>query len=243
MQTFEKQIYEGIQIGYHLSPHEKGPVYSDMTFVRCHFNSCIISHHIYDLSCRTRLKNMNLIKCEQHSTIFGCAIVEDVLVDGLKTHGPFISDGAVFKNVKLTGRIGNILLRDIFPVCADDRKKVPEKPLHKLFSEYNIKFYESVDTAIDISEAEFDGTCDIRNIPASKIKIDNNTQCRIMKHRLAEFDLDSIDFLDTYFRTSIGFLLDGEDDGKILVASKRNKKRFPGEMKVIEALKKAGVAE
>jgi hypothetical protein len=97
--------------------------------------------------------------------------------------------------------------------------------------------------AIDISEAEFEGECDIRDIPARLIKIDPATQCRVMRENAAEADLERIDFMNTYFKTSIRFMLDSNNDGLVLAAAKRNMKKFSNEMKVIENLKKAGIAE
>jgi len=66
--------------------HDSARVFSDIEFRRCTFESCGISITL-DPALRSTIHNVKLFKCETYGCSLDTAIVEDVTVDGLKTHG------------------------------------------------------------------------------------------------------------------------------------------------------------
>jgi hypothetical protein len=243
MKIFEKQIFDGCNIGYHTASGEKGPEYSAMRFVKCEFNSCSLSHHIYSPESRTVLHNISLVNCHQRSCDIGPAILENVLIDGLTTHGLLLVDGAVYDRVVLKGKIGRIFCRNSFPICGDDRKIIKEADLEKAFTKANREFYAGLESfALDISNADFQ-ECDIRDIPVDLIRINQETQVKVRREKAERLDFEDMDFMNTGFGVAIRFMLDSDNDGVVLVAGKENKRRFSAEMHVIDTLRKRGMAE
>src|SRR5438445_11111437 len=123
-----------------------GRTFADLEFHKCRFRSSAISI-TEDPSLRSKIRNVKLIDCEEQGCTLDTAIVEDVLVQDLKTGGLFQIWGAVFKHVILRGKIGRIMLS---PAVATGTA-TPEQ--QQAFDQANAAYYGGVAWAVDIREA------------------------------------------------------------------------------------------
>jgi hypothetical protein len=213
---------------------DSGAVFSDLEFHKCHFQSGAISIAL-DPKLRSTVRNIKAINCQVTSGSIQCAVVEDVTVDGLKTNRLFQTWAAVFKHVVLKGKIGRVMFS---PAAAPG---VANQDQQQAFDDANAAFYQRVDWALDISEAQFE-ECDIRNVPANLIRRDPETQVVVTRAKAAQGEWRKLDLSKTYWPVFLnGFLNDGDRD-IILVAPKRSK-RFPALLDGLKMLRDAGVAE
>jgi len=229
--VIENQRFEGFY------DRDSGRLFSGLEFRRCLFEGCTLSV-ASEPALRSTIRDVVLTKCTQ----FGCsimrAIVEDVVVDGLKTN-EFFSWGAVFKHVVLKGRIsGPISLQ------TNTLTKVTPPDTEEAFNRANRLFYkEEVDWALDISEAVFTGECDLRGIPARLIRRDPETQVVVTRRKALEGAWKDLDLSGTHWAIGgIGLLLHGEDPDCVLVAPK-GARDFARLLEGLQLLRKAGVAE
>ncbi len=211
-----------------------GRTFSDLEFRYCSFVSSSISI-TRNPKRRSTVRNVKLIGCEENGCAIDTAIIEDVVVDGLKTHGLLQTWGAVFKHVTLKGYIGRIM---ISPVVATGRAKPKEQ---KAFDEANATYYSKVDWALDISEAKL-LECDIRRVPANLIRRDPETQVVIKREKALLGEWKKLDLSRTYWSGWIDFFLRSGDPDLVLVAPKRNPK-FQDLLDGLKMLRDAGVAE
>ena len=183
------------------------------------------------------MRNVRLIGCEVMGCALNAAIVEDVVVDGLETHGDLLQTwGAVFKHVTLRGDIGRIM---ISPAVATGLAKPHEQ---RAFDQANAAYYATVDWALDISEARFFGECDIRGIPARLIRRDPETQVVVTREKALSGEWRKVDLSDTWWGGWIElFLRDGDPD-VVLVAPKRHP-RYRVLLEGLRKLREAGIAE
>jgi hypothetical protein len=76
-------------------------------------------------------------------------VLEDVVIDGLKTHDPLFVWAAALRHVVIRGRVGSLAFRSrVAPAIAAAAQE-------SAFETANRTFYSTVDWALDISEAEF----------------------------------------------------------------------------------------
>ncbi len=208
--------------------------YSNMEFRYCRFVSCDISITRNPRK-RTVIRNMRFYGCEVTGCSINPAIVEDVLVSNLKTHGLLQTWGAVFKHVRIEGNIGQVMLSPfVSPAWAKPRQQ-------RSFDEANAAYYANVDWALDIREARF-YECDIRSVPARLILRDPETQVVVTREKALQGIWKQLDLSRTYWATGIEFLLEFGDDDVVLVAPKRHPK-FPDLLDGLKMFRDAGVAE
>lgn len=213
---------------------DSGAVYSDLEFVKCRFESSGLSI-TRDPMLRATVRNVRLTKCEQRGSAIDTAIIEDVLVDGLKTNGLFQTWGAVFKHVTLRGKIGRIM---ISPAVATGTAKLEEQ---RAFDAANADYYAKVDWALDISEGEFE-ECELQRVPAHLVRRDPETQAVIKREMAIQGKWRELDLSKTHWKTSIEFMLNRGDADVVLVAGKRDRK-FRDLLDGLKKLRDAGVAE
>lgn len=111
-----------------------GHVYEDMEFTRCVFDHCLLSV-VKKPRNRTVVRNLKLVQTKEDNCFIFTPIIEDVLVDGLKTDSLLISWGAAYKHVKLQGNIDRIM---ISPAIDSEREE-------KTFNLANDEYYKGVD--------------------------------------------------------------------------------------------------
>lgn len=216
-----------------------GRTIADMEFHRCYFGSSYSTS--LDVRRRAVVRNVAMIACKATK---GCSllgtIVEDVLVDGLRTHGLIQLWGCVFKHMTLKGRIDRMMFS---PAIVIGPETAAERAQQKAFDEANAAYYRNIDWALDISQAEFQ-ECDIRGVPARLIRRDPETQVVVTRQKALEGRWRQLDLGNTPWKVGIEFLLlDRPDDiDVVLVAGKRD--RHFGELLAgLQLLRKAGVAE
>lgn len=228
-QIYEFQTFVGFQ------DRDTGQVFSDIEFRKCCFKSSNIST-TNDPKNRSIVRNVKLVNCEAYSNCsIESSIVEDVWVEKLKMHGLFQTWGAVFKHVVLKGTIGRLMLG---PIILNSFITPKQK---QAFDEANVGYYESVDWALDISEAEF-SECDIRGIPSQLIRRDTATQVVIKREKALEDKWRQLDLSKTYWPSAIEMFLNRSELDVVLVAPKRHKK-FTDYLEGLTLLRNAGVAE
>lgn len=227
MRVFERQQFRSYY------DQDSAACFSDLEFRRCSFTSCAISITT-NPRLRSTVRNVQLIQCEIRGCAVDTAIVENVLVDGLKTHGLLQCWGAVFDRVTLRGRIGRVM---ISPMVAT---AMATKSEQQAFDEANAAFYSRVEWALDISEGQFE-ECDIRRVPARLIRRDPATQVVVTREQAMAGAWRKIDLSRTYWATALqGFLEEGDAD-TVLVAPKRSR-HFKDLLTGLERLREAGVA-
>jgi hypothetical protein len=91
------------------------------------------------------------------------AVLEDVIVDSLKTIGLLQVWGAALKHVTLRGRVGEIMFSP-----QVDLGLAPED-VQSAFRKANAAYYRSVDWAIDIREADPDDL-ELAGIPGRLVR-------------------------------------------------------------------------
>jgi hypothetical protein len=178
-----------------------------------------------------------MVQCEAARCTLESGVVEDVLVDGLRTSGVLHAWGAVFKHVTLRGKIDRIMLsqfvRAVAGATADQAAA---------FEAANAAYYAGVDWAVDIAEAEFQ-EAELRGVPGNLVRRDPRTQVLITREKAELGRWKDIDLTDTHWATSLDFFLrDTTLPSIVLVAPKRSRD-FARLRDGLERLRAAGVAE
>ena len=214
--------------------NDSGRVFSDIEFRKCTFESCAISI-TFDPKLRSTVRNVNLINCEMYGCSLDSAIVEDVTVDGLKTHGLRQSWAAVFKHVTLKGKIGRLMFS---PYVSPGFATLNQQ---RAFDEANEQYYSTVDWALDIREVEIE-ELDIRRVPARLVRRDPEDQVVITREKAMQGAWRELDLEKTHWAYSMELLLEEGDPDMVLVAGKRDR-NYRNLVKGLNALRDAGVAE
>jgi len=143
---------------------------------------------------------------------------------------------AVFKHVVVRGRIGRLMCSPLISSMAG------ETPEQRAFDEANAAYYEGVDWALDISQAEANEIA-ISGVPARLVRRDPETQVVVTRETALAGEWRSLEHvMACWFETAIeGMLLDGEPD-VVLVAGRRDRE-FRKLMAAIEQLRAAGITE
>jgi len=161
-----------------------------------------------------------------------------VHIDGLITDSLFIIWGAVFDQVVFSGQVGKFKINS--HVYHVDQSEALQRP----FDEFRQSFYEKVDWAIDISQAQF-RLLEMRGIPARLIRRDPSSQMVVTRERALNQDWRSrINPDNTYWPFSTDmFLATGEPD-KVLVAPLTGpKKQTEKLLRELRELRDLGVVE
>lgn len=224
---FERQEFN------HFLDRDSGAVFEDVEFRRCSFIGCSIST-TRNPALRSTVRNVRLVGCEQRGCSLDAAVLEEVLVEGLKTHGLFQAWGAVYRHATLRGRIGRVMTS---PLIAPGWASAEEQ---RAFAAANAAYYATVDWALDISEGEFE-ECDLRGVPARLVRRDAATQVVVTRDKAMQGLWRQLDLKKTYWATSLEFLLERGEPDVVLVAPKRDR-RFRDLLDGLQLLRDAGVA-
>lgn len=231
------QVFRDQEITDAIVHKPRGRVVSDMEFEKCRFWNCGFIGD-YGPADRPVVRRLSFRNCsEKASWIFG-PIIEDVMVDGLRTTGLLITFGAVFKHVILRGKIGQIKMNACFQVGPTGRHELERE---RAYQEANSQFYQQVDWALDISEAEF-LECDIDGIPSHLIRRDPDTQVVIKRENAINVEWQRLNLEQTWWDLSINNLIEEGRDDRVLIAPKRHRK-FKELVQGLRMLRDLGVAE
>lgn len=234
MRLFENLTFEN------LYDQDSAARFSDLKFRRCQFASCGLSM-TRDPAKRSTVRNVQLTDCSQRGCGLDCAILEDVLVDGLKTNGQlFQTFGAAFNRVVLRGEIDRMMIsNDVLPsVLMDEARRRSEIVT---FRAANAVYYRNVEWALDIRHGEFK-ELDIRGVPSHLIRRDPETQIVITREKALQGQWKELEFKESLWCTWINHFLQTEESSTVLVAPKRHAK-FRNYLDDLRLLRVANVAE
>lgn len=229
LKVFDNRSFEGIH------DSDSRACFANMEFRSCYFQGCALSI-THQPSLRSTVRNLNLEKCSQRGcTIFG-AIIEDVTINGLTTHGQLLQTwGAVFKHVVLRGKIDRLMISQAI------RAGLAELDEQAAFDKANAEYYRHVDWALDISQGEFK-ELEIRSLPAKLIRRDPETQIVVTREKALAGEWRDLEFQEALTPFAIGKLLERGDPDRVMIAGKRHPK-FRRYLEDFRLLRRAGVAE
>jgi hypothetical protein len=221
---------------------DRGPAtcFENIELAGCYFESCGLSL-VEDPANRTLVRNVNIANCSQRGCVIKAAVFEDVILNGLKTHGqPLQVSGAVFKHVILQGKIDYLMLGWSLGTLQFDKPLV-----QRAFDVANAEYYRHVDWALDISQGEFK-EIDIRGVPARLIRRDPATQVVVTRTKALQGRWRDLRFPDgdpsVWWVVLDNFMAFGHDDDVVLVAPKRSKD-YAALLEGLHILREDGVAE
>jgi hypothetical protein len=210
-------------------------LFENLQVHNCYFESCSLSL-ASNPKRRSTVRQVEMGACEARGCIVFTPILQVIHIMDLKIHGLLQCWGAAFDRVTLTGRISGFMISPVIdPMHIDSEAQ-------RMFNQANKTFYEEVDWALDISGAEFTGEVDIRGIPARLIRRDPETQAVVTREKALEGTWRELDLSETYWPTSIEYLLKHNESDTVLIAPKRSPK-FGVLMQGLDRLREAGVAE
>lgn len=233
MQKFEKQEFCG-----RCDP-DAILAFRDLEFVKCKFLGGGFGYrHTPDFSQRTSATNIRVVDCQARKFGIGPALLENVFIENLNSDVTIVW-GALFKHVTVNGRCDNLMIHGITgrgDIEVGGKGVLPYRTLCD-------DFYETVDWALDISEAEF-GELWIRTrgVPTHLVRRDPETQAVIRREKAISGkwrELGLCALTQIMFKE---FIRD-ELDSFILVAPKRGKQDFRDVLADIRRLRDAGIAE
>ena len=212
-----------------------GHVYEDLVLRKCKFLSSGVSL-AKDPAQRSVVRNVTLERCRVQRSSLGCAVVEDVLVDGLQTPDLLQARGTVFRRVTLKGKIGRFMVGQLIgPGYLNT-------PVQDAFDRDREAYYENVDWALDISRAE-SVELQLRGIPASLIRRDPETQVAVTRKAAMAGEWRDLKSLEgTVYGFSLDRMLKQGAEDIVLVADKRAKD-FKTSHKALQDLRAAGIAQ
>jgi hypothetical protein len=228
MRTFENEEFTSVY-------DRGGNVYEGLHFRKCTFVSSGISI-TEEPANRTTVRDVTLERCRVVGSLLGCAVVEDVLVDGLQTSDLHQAWGALYKHVTLRGKIGWLMVNRL----VGPRHR--NTPLQAAFDEQREAYYRDVDWALDISEAEA-VELELAGIPARLIRRDPETQAVVTRQAALSGEWRELERVQkTVLGVGIQQMLKRGDDDIVLVAERRARD-FKRLLAGIQELRAAGVAE
>jgi hypothetical protein len=206
MRTFIKRKFESY------SDRDSARTFSDAVFQNCLFVSSFISM-TRNPTKRSVIRNVRIENCEEVGCTIHAAILEEIMVDGLKTHGLLQSWGTVFRHVVIRGRIDGFMASQIL------QPGLITKEQQTLFDHANSNYYKGVDWALDISGALFED-CDLRGIPAMLIRRDIETQVVVTRQKALAGAWRNLDLARTHWPTNLELFLQQGYSDVVLVAPK-----------------------
>ena len=230
-----------------LHDHNSGRTYAEASFFSCHFQSSTMYCETVDIGRRTHVRDLKFYDCSHAGCAIKGCIIEEVLVENFKTAKMFHTWGTVFKHVTFKGRIGRVMLSDLFEMPF--KGKITS--VQRAFEKANAEYYSRVDWALDISQAEFDDF-DCRGVPSRLVRRNPETQMMLTRERVLAHK-DAIGAGGRYWDGLVRLFLGRADrpggvvraGDAIYIVPRKPPDGFdrPSLIAGISALRKAGVAE
>ncbi|MFC0431484.1 hypothetical protein [Kutzneria buriramensis] len=208
----------------------RATVFSDFELAGAVFTGCALAQFedpsygrivVRDAS----LSDIKLTNCSAHGIC-----LERLTVDNLATNRATQLEACVFNRVTLKGRVGPIITTPANPSLSWDAKEA--------FASGAVAYYEKVDWALDITNAEFSDV-DLYMVPGHLIKRDPETQFLL---RRASFENTPIDQLDPIVQIFVDRFNATPFDSIVAVAPKRSA-QFRNFLAALTDLRDAGLAE
>ncbi len=218
------------------------PLLEDVEFRRCTVERCQHPAQQSGPADRPVIRNVRITRCHIEASDLPPVVVEDSEVDTIWFRrgiwGPQRLPGCAFRHVVIRGRItGSVAFTPSPAVHLRATTDITADP----YVLANARFYETVDWALDISEAEFTSVELGSGIPAALVRRDPSTQAVLHRSTLVDGRWRELAG-ETLARIWIEDLLASGFDDRILVAPKRST-RFAAELDLIRKLVDLGYAE
>jgi len=214
-----------------------GPgVYADYEFDPCTFSwpPFAFPRHPRD---RPVVRRATLINCDLHGQRVNAFIAEECLIENLKTQALLWIHGAIFNHVVLRGAFGRLMFTEWF-VGGGDEETEKRKAI---FARADEAYYEHVDWALDIREAEFH-ECEFRYVPGHLVRRDPETQGLIWRDKLLQHDWNRADFPLSGWGVDLDLFIESKLSSVVIVAGKRHPK-FKRQLEELKELRELGVVE
>jgi hypothetical protein len=159
-------------------------------------------------------------------------------VDGFTRSGrlPLVLWGSVFKHVTLRGKIGFFKLA----LTPDALNMTPAYVA--AWRRANVEFYERLDWALDIVDAQFSFAPDLHFVPGHLVRRDPRTQLLVTREQAREALQSSLPWGNSSLRVALSwFLHDGPYESTVVVAAKATA-TFADELAAMELLRGRGLA-
>ncbi|PAL22757.1 hypothetical protein CD928_11935 [Sphingopyxis sp. GW247-27LB] len=105
------------------------------------------------------------------------------------------------------------------------------------------KYYESVDWALDISDAKFPNGATFEAIPGDKILRDPSTQILVKREKLAGRDWRALDYERSAIDIAISWFENGSMFDSVVIVPRSDSKYRAKDQEILEMLRQEGVAE
>lgn len=228
MTIIERQTFAGV-----IDRGDAGIV-EGLSLRRCYFEGCGLSMTTSP-GRRTLVRNVELLRCEQRGCSVDGAVLDTVLIDGLKTHGLLQTWAAAFRHVTLRGRVGRLMLSGAVAMGT----ATPAQ--QAAFDEANERFYREVDWALDLTEVEAE-EMELRTVPAALVRRDAKTQVVVRRAAAMTGRWRSIDLSETHWAMALELFLESGAPDVVLVAPKRARD-FARLLEGLHRLRDCGVAD
>jgi len=208
----------------------------DHQFVRCAFMHCKLLGG-EDPAKRALIQRALLHDCRISDCGIQRAVIEDTIVDNLQMEGrdPLMIWGCVFKHLVLRGQFGSININK--PYTSSARR---EEAIERGFAEADERYYNNVDWAIDIRDAQVLGLR-IRGVPTHLIRRDSLTQAVVKRQQIVEQKWASLDLGNSWWKSILSAESRKPGGDVVLVAPKLDES-FEVQLEAIRRLRSAGIA-
>jgi hypothetical protein len=214
---------------------ESGGLFHDLVFEDCEFVNCRLSV-TQDPRTRSTVRNVRLSNCTFRTGGIDSALLEDVLVENLRTVELLQLFGAALRHVTLRGRIGRIMCSPVFdPIGA---WKTPH--IQEAFRRANEEYYRTVDWAIDVREADPE-ELELAGIPGRLVRRNAENTILVKASSLRRPDWNR-HIANTAVEAGIRRVLDYQMDDVVIVACPRSK-GYLKELELFRILRDTGIAD
>lgn len=231
------RIFDGREFR-HFRDRGSGRTFSDLIFRNCTFVNSSLSITTNPRH-RSTIQNVAVINARIVNCSVNCAIIQDVLVENVQNNFLGIW-GAAFKHVTLRGNITDLKFSSLIDGLV---KPAQQRP----FDDANLRYYQDVDWALDIREAECENI-DLRGVPGRLVLRDPATQVLVTRQKAEAGHWRTFDLSKTYWPEGLElYLRESPWDAVVLAIPKRMKKSrfwtYQTLLDGLQLLRDEGIAE
>lgn len=231
--TFEGQAFR------HFRDRGSGRTFSDLIFRNCTFINSSLSLTTNPRR-RSTIRNVTVTNSKTINCDVNCALIEDVLVENVQSNDFVGIWGAAFKHVTLRGSISHLKISSLIDGVVKPEQQRP-------FDDANLRYYQDVDWALDIREAECENI-DLRGVPGRLVLRDPATQVLVTRQKAEAGHWRTLALSKTYWPEALElYLRESPWDAVVLAIPKRMKKSnywtYQTLLDGLQVLRGEGIAE
>jgi hypothetical protein len=213
---------------------EPPSVVENVEFRKCEFTRCSLAS-TFDVNLRSSLRNVAIRDCSVANTRIGAALIDRVVVDGLKTRGLLQLWAAAFRHVTLRGRIGRVIISpDVAPMTASPSQQ-------RTFDEANRRWSRDVDWALDVREAECE-ELDLWGVPGRLVRLEPRDQVLITREVALKGEWRRLDLSGSWWAVALERLANSSLDSCAVIAPRRHA-TYKRQVAALRVLRDAGLTE